>query len=94
MSEMLSKIYALLLDVILPNLKSVLTSQAEQRSETDRLNRNLDDFRTEMAIRFAEIRAEIALCRQEIEDTMVILRESEAAESGAAPPGRKKRIVN
>jgi hypothetical protein len=28
----------------------------------------------------AEIRAEIAQCRQELEDTMVTLRESEAAE--------------
>ena len=94
MSEMLLKIDALLLDVILPNLKAVQTSQAEQTTQAERLNRNLEEFRAEIQIRMAEIRTEIALCRQELEDTMVTLRESEAAEDSDAPPPKKKRIVN
>jgi hypothetical protein len=94
MSEMLLKIDALLLDVILPNLKAVQTSQAEQTTQAERLNRNLEEFRAEMQIRMTEIRAEIALCRQELEDTMVTLRESEAAEDSDPPVTKKKRIVN
>ena len=94
MSELLSRIYALLADVILPHLKSIETSQAEQRLETDRLNRNLEAFRTEMQIHFLELRAEIAACRQELEDTMVTLRESEAAEDDGTAPIKRKRIVN
>jgi hypothetical protein len=94
MSEMLSRIYTLLLDVILPNLKSVQASQAEQRRQTESLNRAMEEFRAEMQLRLAEIRAEISLCRQELEDAMVTLRESETAEEPDAPPGRKKRIVH
>ena len=94
MPELLSKIYTLLLEVVLPRLQAIQTSQAEQRLETDRLNRNLEAFRSEMQIRSAEIYAEIALCRQELEDTMVTLRESEAAENGSVQPAKKKRIVN
>jgi hypothetical protein len=94
MSEMLSKIYALLLDVILPHLKDIQASQAEHTTQAERLNRNLEEFRVEMTIRMAEIRAEIALCRQELEDTMVTLRESETAGDSDAPPAKKKRIVN
>jgi|HubBroStandDraft_2_1064218.scaffolds.fasta_scaffold954782_1 hypothetical protein len=94
MSEMLSKIYALLLDVILPNLKAVHISQAEQTVQAERLNRNLEEFRTEMQIRMAEIRAEIALCRQELEDARVILEQTEEADVADIRPPKKKRIVN
>jgi hypothetical protein len=94
MSEMLSKIYALLWDVILPNLRGIQASQAEQRTETDRLNHNLREFRVEMQIRLTEVRAEVALCRQELEDTMVTLRESDSAEDSDPPLARKKRIVH
>jgi hypothetical protein len=94
MLEMLLKMDALLLDVILPNLKSVQASQAEQTMQAERLNRDLDEFRAEMQIHMAEIRAEIALCRQELEDTMVTLRESEAAGDSDTPPAKKKRIIN
>jgi hypothetical protein len=94
MSEMPSKMYALLLDVLLPYLKSLQASQAEQRMQTEQLNRSVGEFRAEMQIRMSEIRAEIALCRQELEDTMVTLRESEAAGEPDALPAKKKRIVN
>ena len=91
---MLLKIYALLLDVILPHLKNIQAGHAEHTTQAERLNRNLEEFRTEMYIRMAEIRAEIALCRQELEDTMVTLRESESAEDSDPPVTKKKRIVN
>jgi hypothetical protein len=91
---MLPKIDAMLLDAILPNLKSVQANQAELTMQAGRLNRNLEQFRAETQILMAEVRAEMAQCRQELEDTMVTLRESEAAEDSDTPPVRKKRIVN
>jgi hypothetical protein len=92
MPELLAKIHALLSSVILPSLKLIQTSQAEQKSQGDLLNHNLGEFRAEMQIHLAEIRAEIALCRQELEDTMVTLRERDAVEDSKTPAW--KRIVH
>jgi hypothetical protein len=84
----------MLLNAILPNLKSVQANQAEQTMQAERLNRKLEQFRAETQIPMAEIRAEVAQCRQELEDTMVTFRASEAAEDSDTLPVRKKRIVN
>ena len=92
MPELLAKIHALLLDVILPNLKLTQAYQAEQKTQGEFLNDNLEAFRVEMQIHLAEIRAEIALCRQEMEDTMVTLRERDAAEDSKTPAW--KRIIH
>jgi hypothetical protein len=78
MSDTLSRLHALLLDEILPHLNDIEVSQAEQRRETDRLMRTIHDFRAEMQLRFAELRAEIAYCRQEVEDAMVSLRDGDS----------------
>lgn len=92
MPELLAKIYALLLDVILPNLKLIQASQAEQRTQSNRLTHSLEEFRAQMQVHLAEIRAEIALCRQELEDTMVTLRERDATEASETPA--RRRIVH
>ena len=42
MSVLLSQIMNLLTGVIVPQLQSIHASQAEQRLETDRLNRNIE----------------------------------------------------
>jgi len=94
MKEMLAQLHALLLDVILPHLKGVQASQAEQRIQTDLLNRNLEEFRSEMQMRFAEIRAEIAACRQEVEDTMVTLREADRIDDTESAITHKKRLIH
>jgi predicted phage gp36 major capsid-like protein len=94
MPEMLSQIHRLLADVILPHLEGIQASQAEQRMQTERLNRNVEEFRAEMQTRFAEIRAEIAACRQEIEDAMVTLRESDATEFSEDSAQIKKRLIH
>ena len=47
MSDMRWKIDAMLLDVILPNLKSVQANQAEQTMQAERPNRNLEQFRVD-----------------------------------------------
>jgi len=93
MSEILSKVYDLLADVILPNLKGIQAGQAEQRLQTERLQHSLNEFRAEMQIRLGEIRAEIAACRQEVEDAMVTLREGDTAEGAETEfPGKKRMI--
>lgn len=94
MKEMLAQLHALLLDVILPHLKGVQASQAEQRIQTDLLNRNLEEFQSEMQLRFAEIRAEIAACRQEVEDTMVTLREADRIDDTESTVTNKKRLIH
>jgi len=97
MSDMVSQLYRLLVDAILPNLKTIQDSQAEQRLQTERLNRDLDEFRCEMHIRFAEIRAELAACRIQVEDAMVTICDSEAAnandsDAGSGSGGKKTLI--
>ena len=94
MAETLSKTYALLVDVILPHLREVQANQAEQRLQTESLNHNLEKFRSEMEIHFAEIRAEIAACRQELEDAMVTIRERETLEDPESAGVSKKRLIH
>jgi len=91
---MLTQLHALLVDVILPHLKGVQASQAEQRVQTERLNQNLEEFRSEMQLRFAEIRAELAACRQEVEDTMVTLRETDLPDDSESIVTGKKRLIH
>jgi predicted phage gp36 major capsid-like protein len=94
MKKTLSQLHTLLLDVILPHLKGIQASQAEQRVQTDLFNRNLEEFRAEMQLRFAKIRAEIAACRQEVEDTMVTLREADRGDDTESTIASKKRLIH
>jgi hypothetical protein len=94
MSELLSRIFTILTDVIVPQLQSIHASQTEQRVETDRLNRNLEEFRLEMQMRFAAIHADIAACRQELEDTLVTLREKDAADDANIRDRTRKRTIH
>jgi hypothetical protein len=94
MSATLSQIMTLLTDVIVPQLQSIHASQAEQRHETDRLNRNIEEFRLEMQMRFAAIHAEIAACRQELEDTMVTIRERDAIDDDPGQSKTRKRTIH
>ena len=94
MSAMLSQIMTLLTDVIVPQLQSIHASQAEQRLETDRLNRNIEEFRLEMQMRFAAMHAEIAACRQELEDTMVTIRERDAVDDDFENGKARKRTIH
>ena len=94
MSQTLSQLYTLLADVVLPNLRAIQASQIEQRMETDRLNRNIEEFRAEMQLRFVELRAEITACRTEVEDAMVTLRDTEVVEAISAINRGKKTMIN
>lgn len=93
MPEIFTEIYSLLLDGVLPNLKSMLISQTEQKIQSEQRTFNFEEFRAVMQVHMAEIRAEIALCRQQLEDILVIVRER--SEEDADPSVKKqKRIVH
>ena len=94
MSDMLSQIFKLLVDVVVPNLKGIQASQAEQRLQTEQLSRNLEDFRAEMRVKFTEIRAEIAASRLQVEDAMVTLREAETSSANDPAPHGKKTLIH
>ena len=94
MSDMLSQIFRLLVDVVVPNLKEIQAGQAEQRLQTEQLSRSLEDFRVEMRVRLTEIRAEIAASRLQVEDAMVTLREAETAEAKDSMPHGKKTLIH
>jgi hypothetical protein len=94
MSETLEKLYTLIAEVILPTLQGIQASQEEQQFQTRRLSANLEEFRTEMHIRFAELHAELAACRTQIEDTLVTLRENESASDSEAVFPSKKQLLN
>jgi uncharacterized coiled-coil protein SlyX len=93
MQEMIGKIYTLLIDVVLPHLKLIQTSQNEQKTHSESLIHNLGEFRTENQVHMAELRAELALCRQQLEDLMVTLREDGSDEDGG-PSEKRKRIIH
>ncbi|MFC5865242.1 hypothetical protein ACFPT7_23255 [Acidicapsa dinghuensis] len=94
MQDLLSQIQKVLTGVILPHLKGIQVSQTEQRLETERLNRNFEEFRVEMQTRFAELRSELVACRQELEDAMVTIREIDGTEFPDHEPSHKKRLIH
>jgi predicted phage gp36 major capsid-like protein len=94
MSEMFTSLYNLLADVVVPKLKGIEASQAEQRLQSEQLSSDIKDFRAEMRIRFAEIRAEIAACQAQVEDAMVTLRESDAGETDDDAFRGKKPLIH
>jgi hypothetical protein len=94
MSEMLAKVHALLTEVILPRLQEIQASQEEQKVQTSRLYASVEEFRTEMLLRFVELHAEIAACRSQIEDAMVTLRESETGSEVETTGPFKKPLLN
>jgi predicted phage gp36 major capsid-like protein len=93
---MLFHIYALLAERVLPDLKGIQASQAEQRVQTEFLDRTLEEFRADMQLRFAELRADLAACRAQLEDAVVTLRESESANADdpASTRPAKKNLLN
>jgi multidrug resistance efflux pump len=94
MPDVVMKLYAVLIDVILPNLNRIQASQVEQRAHTDRVNQNIEEFRAEMHMRFTELRAELAATHAQVEVAMAKLRESEAARTQAALAISKNSIVH
>lgn len=81
MNDPLNAVTSLLMEVVLPNLKSVQGSQKEQIAANDRLEEAIDDLRMHLDSQFAHLAAQITACRAEIAATQAMLR---AAQDGAA----------
>jgi hypothetical protein len=94
MPDPISQLHALLLEKVLPHLHAIEASQTQQRIYTEQLHQNLHEFRSEMQLRFAELRAEIAYCRQEVEDVMVSLRDTDSQADAEPAVALKKTQIH
>jgi len=56
----------ILTDVVLPNLKSVQVSQAEQIAANDRLENAIEELRVHLESQFAHLSAQLTACRAEM----------------------------
>jgi hypothetical protein len=74
MDDPLASLSMLLSDVILPNLKSVQVSQAEQIAANDRLEMAIEELRLHLASQFAHLAAQLTACRAELATTQAILK--------------------
>jgi hypothetical protein len=66
MSDPLLSLTQILADVILPNLKSVQVSQAEQIAANDRLENSIEELRMHLESQFAHLSAQLTACRAEL----------------------------
>ena len=77
-NELLSQLYKLLLDVVLPTLQGIQTTQKEQQLQAEWLSSGIEEFRSEMKLRFLDLHAELVANRAQIDDAMAALREERA----------------
>jgi hypothetical protein len=77
----------LLVDVILPNLKSVQVSQAEQIAANDRLENAIEELRLHLESQFAHLSAQLTACRAELAATQAVFKAAQA-QSGTLQPDR------
>jgi hypothetical protein len=81
MNELTDSLTRLLSEVILPNLKVVQQSQAEQIAANDRLENSIEELRLHLDSQFAHLSAQLTACRAELAATQAAFK--------AASEGRK-----
>jgi hypothetical protein len=74
MNDSLASFSRLLSDVILPNLKSVQVSQAEQIAANDRLENAIEELRLHLDSQFAHLTAQLTACRAELAAMQAVLK--------------------
>jgi len=85
MNEPIDPLVRLLSDVILPNLKSVQMSQAEQIAANDRLELAIDELRMHLDAQFAQLTAQLTACRAELAATQAVLKATQAQDDPRMP---------
>jgi len=85
MDEPFASLARLLSDVILPNLKSVQASQAEQIAANDRLENAIEELRLHLESNFAHLSAQLTACRAELAATQALLKASRSRNAIVAP---------
>ncbi len=78
MSDPFASLTLLLSDVILPNLKAVQMSQAEQIAANDRLETAIGDLRTHLESQFAVLSAQLTACRADLVATLAALKAAQS----------------
>ena len=66
MTDPLVSLTRILTDIVLPNLKSVQVSQAEQIAANDRLENAIEELRSHLESQFAHLSAQLTACRAEL----------------------------
>ncbi len=91
MNETLDPLTQLLRDVILPNLKSVQVSQAEQIAANDRLEQAIEELRLHLESQFAHLSAQLTACRAELAAAQAEFK-AVRPQNGALAPDRTTLI--
>ncbi len=84
MNEILAPISRLLSEVILPNLKAVEHSQAEQMAANDRLEQAIEELRLHLDTQFALLSAQLTSCRADLAATQAVLKAAQAQNNWGA----------
>ena len=83
MNEHLVAIARLLTDVILPNLKSVQSSQSEQIAANDRLENAIEELRMHLESQFAHLNAQLTACRADLAAAQAAFKAVQAQDATA-----------
>jgi hypothetical protein len=84
MDDPFATLARLLSDVILPNLKSVQVSQAEQIAANDRLEMAIEELRLHLESQFAHLTAQLTACRAELAATQAVLKAAQTQDDSRA----------
>ena len=85
MNEPFDSLTRLLRDFILPNLRSVQVSQAEQIAANDRLENAIEELRMHLESQFAHLSAQLTACRAELAATLATLKAAREQNGSLAP---------
>jgi len=85
MDDLFAPLTRLLTDVILPNLKSVQSSQAEQIAANDRLENAIEELRLHLESQFALLAAQLTACRAELAATQAAFQAVQAKQGMRMP---------
>jgi hypothetical protein len=85
MDDPLAPLTKLLTDVILPNLKSVQSSQTEQIAANDRLENAIEELRLHLESQFAHLAAQLTACRAELAATQAAFQAVQAKHGFPVP---------
>jgi hypothetical protein len=81
----------LLIDVVLPNLKTVQVSQTEQIAANDRLENAIEELQMHLESQFAHLSAQLTACRAELAVALAAFQ-STHPQNGTPAPSRATLI--
>jgi hypothetical protein len=91
MNDPFASTIRLLIDVVLPNLKTVQVSQAEQIAANDRLENAIEELRLHLESQFAHLSAQLTGCRAELAAAQAVFK-AVHTQSGALGPEHSSLI--